>query len=71
MPILTTVLDGGYVCLDHDMLRKLGFRPGAWIQITPTLAGSLIVSLDDTPVTVEAPARALPTRERRMLGVGR
>lgn len=48
-----------------------GYRPGTTVRVFIASSGSLIVSLDDQPVTLEAPARALPPRERRMLGAGR
>ena len=48
-----------------------GFRPGTTVRVLVASSGSSIISLDDTPVTLEAPARALPARERRMLGAGR
>lgn len=67
----TTIASDGSIRLDTAQLRALGYRPGRVVQVVVASTGTLLVSLDDAPVTVEVPARALPARERRMLGAGR
>lgn len=61
----------GRLDLSSERLRQLGFMPGAVVQVIPTLAGNVILALDNQPVLAEARARALPMRERRALGAGR
>lgn len=68
--ILTAVRADGTVPLGEDAAR-LGFRPGALVQVIVTRAGSLILALDDEPATVEAPCRPLPRRAREPLAIGR
>lgn len=68
---IATIDTNGRLDLNSERLRQLGFVPGAVAQVIPTLAGNVILALDDQPVLAEARARALTARERRALGAGR
>ena len=51
----------GALMLGSDA-ERLGFRPGAVVQIIVTSAGSLILALDQSPPALDVAFRALPGR---------
>ncbi len=66
----TAVRADGTLPLGPDAAR-LGFVPGALVDVIVTSAGSLILALSDEPA-VDVPYRRLtPAMERRMIGRGR
>jgi hypothetical protein len=54
----TATIDAfGQVCLDP--YQDAGYAPGITVCISLTRAGSILITVDDTPVLVEAEARSV------------
>lgn len=54
----TTRIDAfGQVCLDPYQDR--GYAPGITVRISLTSAGSILITVDDTPVLLEAETRRI------------